>query len=206
MPTILQLKFNLTLISKDYFMQRYFYLLMMLFASGVFAQTGSADNGTVKQLLLIDSDGDGVDDTIDQCYKTPVNTLVNDKGCFILVQDLKTIRVNVNFASDSSVIEAKFFPEVKKVASFLNNNPSTRAIIEGHTDSDGSDEYNRSLSQRRAQAIAQLLVREYEIAPIRLTAVGFGESKPLVPNNSVDNMARNRRSVAIIRALQEKRL
>jgi outer membrane protein OmpA-like peptidoglycan-associated protein len=49
-------------------------------------------------------------------------------------------------------------------------------------------------------------VREYEIAPIRLTAVGFGESKPLVPNNSVDNMARNRRSVAIIRALQEKRL
>ncbi len=187
-------------------MQRYFYLLMMLFASGVFAQTGSADNGTVKQLLLIDSDGDGVDDTIDQCYKTPVNTLVNDKGCFILVQDLKTIRVNVNFASDSSVIEAKFFPEVKKVASFLNNNPSTRAIIEGHTDSDGSDEYNRSLSQRRAQAIAQLLVREYEIDPIRLTAVGFGESKPLVPNNSVSNMARNRRSVAVIRALQEKHL
>lgn len=187
-------------------MQRYFYLLMMLFASGVFAQTGPADSGTVKQLLLIDSDGDGVDDTIDQCYKTPVNTLVNDKGCFILVQDLKTVRMNINFASDSSVIETKFFPEVKKVASFLNDNPSTRAIIEGHTDSDGSDEYNRSLSQRRAQAIAQLLVREYEIAPIRLTAVGFGESKPLVPNNSVDNMARNRRSVAIIRALQEKRL
>lgn len=187
-------------------MQRYFYLLLMLFASGVFAQTGPADNGIVKQLLFIDSDGDGVDDTVDQCYKTPPNIRVNEKGCFILIKDLKNIRVNINFAIDSSVIETEFFSEVKKVASFLNDNPLTRAVIEGHTDNDGSEEYNRSLSQRRAQAIAQLLVREYEIDPIRLTAVGFGESKPLVPNNSVSNMARNRRSVAVIRALQEKHL
>jgi OOP family OmpA-OmpF porin len=206
MPMILHLKFNLKLISKDHYMQRYFYLLLMLFASGVFAQTGPADNAIVKQILFIDSDGDGVDDTVDQCYKTPPNTKVNEKGCFILIKDLKTIRVNINFAIDSSVIETEFFSEVKKVASFLNDNPLTRAVIEGHTDNDGSEEYNRSLSQRRAQAIAQLLVREYEIDPIRLTAVGFGESKPLVPNNSVSNMARNRRSVAVIRALQEKHL
>jgi OOP family OmpA-OmpF porin len=187
-------------------MQPYVCFLLMIFASSVFAQSDPANNGIVKQLLMIDSDGDGVDDSFDKCYKTPPNTPVNDVGCFITIKNLKTIRVNVNFAVDSSVIEAEFFPEVRKVASFLTDNPLTRAIIEGHTDSDGSDEYNKSLSQRRAQAIAQLLVSEYKVNPIRLTAIGFGENKPLVPNDSVANMAKNRRSVAVIRSLEERRL
>jgi OOP family OmpA-OmpF porin len=187
-------------------MQRYFCLLLILLTASVFAQTGPENDGIVKQLLFIDSDRDGVDDAIDECYKTPPNTKVNEKGCFLVTKDLKRIRVNVNFAVDSSFIETEFYPEVEKVAMFMKDNPLTRAVIEGHTDSDGSDAYNRGLSQRRAQAIAQLLVSKFGIEPIRLITVGFGESKPLVSNNSVSNKARNRRSIAVINSLQEKRL
>lgn len=186
-------------------MQRYFYLLLMFCSISVFAQTVPADDGIVKQLLFIDSDRDGVDDAIDECYRTPANTKVNAKGCFLLVKDFKSIRININFAVDSSEIEPEFYSEVEKVASFLKDNPLTRAVIEGHTDSDGSEEYNSLLSQRRAQAIARLLVLKYNIDVIRLTAVGYGEEKPVVPNSSVKNKSRNRRSVAVISTLQEKR-
>jgi OOP family OmpA-OmpF porin len=188
-------------------MQGCLYLVLLVFCSfSVFAQTGPADDGIVKQLLFIDSDSDGVDDAIDECYRTPANTKVNAKGCFLLIKDFKSIRININFAVDSSVIGAEFFSEVEKVANFLNDNPLTRAVIEGHTDSDGSEEYNRALSQRRAQAIARLIVAKYNVDVIRLTAIGFGENKPVVPNNSIKNKARNRRSVAVISTLQEKRL
>jgi OOP family OmpA-OmpF porin len=188
-------------------MQGCLYLVLLVFCSfSVFAQTGPADDGIVKQLLFIDSDRDGVDDAIDECYGTPANTKVNAKGCFLLIKDFKSIRININFAVDSSVIDAEFFSEVEKVANFLNDNPLTRAVIEGHTDSDGSEEYNRALSQRRAQAIARLIVAKYNVDAIRLTAIGFGENKPVVPNNSRENKARNRRSVAVISTLQEKRL
>ncbi len=188
-------------------MQRYFfYLLLSMCSLTAFAQTGPEANGIVRQLLFIDSDGDGVDDTIDDCYKTPPNTKVDERGCPLLVKDLKTIRININFDVDSSVVKPTYFAEVAKVARFLKNNPLTRATIEGHTDSDGSEAHNRGLSQRRAQAIAQLLVVKYNIDVVRLTAIGFGESKPLVPNNSIRNKARNRRSVAVIRSLKERRL
>jgi len=188
-------------------MQRYFiYSLLLICTSTAFAQTSPEANGIVKQLLFIDSDGDGVDDTVDRCYKTPPNTKVDERGCVLLIKDFKTIRININFDVASSNINPEHFSEVAKVAKFLKNNPLTRASIEGHTDSDGSDATNRELSQRRAQAISELLVAKYNIDSIRLTAIGFGESKPLVPNNSERNKARNRRSVAIIRSFKEKRL
>ena len=69
MPIILHLAFNLKLISKGHFMWRYISLLRMLFASGVFAQTGTADNAIVQQLLFIDSDGDSVDDAVISAVK-----------------------------------------------------------------------------------------------------------------------------------------
>ena len=187
-------------------MKRYFfYLLVLMFSSVALAQTAPEENGIVKQRLFIDSDDDGVDDTIDECYKTPPNTKVDEKGCFSLINDLKTIRINVKFDIDSSVIKPEFSEEIEKVAKFLKANPIARAVIEGHTDSDGSHAYNQALSQRRAQAIARALIIDHAIASIRLTAIGFGESKPLVPNNSLNNKAINRRSVAVIRSLTQSR-
>ena len=62
-------------------------MLLVFCSFSVVAQTGPADDGIVKQLLFIDSDRDGVDDAIDECYRTPANTKVNAKGCFLLIKD-----------------------------------------------------------------------------------------------------------------------
>ena len=74
----------------------------------------------------------------------------------------------------------------------LFRSPNTRIKISGHTDSDGDDRFNQSLSERRARSIVGYLV-DKGIENARLQAVGFGEKQPLVPNTSSKNKARNRR-------------
>jgi OOP family OmpA-OmpF porin len=65
--------------------------------------------------------------------------------------------------------------------------------IEGHADSTGPDAYNQKLSERRAKAVMAYLVNTVGIDPSRLTAVGYGESRPAYPNDTPENQAKNRR-------------
>jgi OOP family OmpA-OmpF porin len=180
-------------------------LLITTVLLGLSSAMALADEMLGKQYLPVDSDSDAVVDDKDECYKTEAGAAVDEIGCYLVVKDLKQMQLKINFAFDSSVVEPEYFSEVKKVADFLNANPLSRVTIEGHTDSDGSDQYNKRLSQRRAQAVAKVLVTEFDIKPIRVTAVGFGESRPLVANDSDANKFKNRRVVAALRSLKEKR-
>lgn len=81
---------------------------------------------------------------------------------------------------------------VSRIASVLRQCPAVGFTIEGHTDSDGPREQNVDLSQRRAQAVVTLLIAQ-GVGAARLRAEGFGPSRPLVPNDSAANKARNRR-------------
>lgn len=74
----------------------------------------------------------------------------------------------------------------------LKENPSLRVIVEGHTDSVGSDAYNLKLSERRAQAVENYLVRQ-GIDASRIETRGYGESKPISSNQTAEGRARNRR-------------
>ncbi len=82
-------------------------------------------------------------------------------------------------------------------ASIIDRHPGARLIIEGHTDDRGSAEYNRTLSTRRAQSVAAWLSR-HGIAGSRLQTVGYGKTKPRVPNTSEANRARNRRVEIVV--------
>jgi OOP family OmpA-OmpF porin len=84
------------------------------------------------------------------------------------------------------------------VSTFLKKYPDSTAVIEGHTDDVGSDEDNMSLSQRRAESVVSYLVSEYRIEPSRLQAVGYGESRPLVENDTEEGKRMNRRIGAVI--------
>jgi adhesin transport system outer membrane protein len=104
-----------------------------------------------------------------------------------------TYRIDVRFAFDSDKIEASYDKDLKDTAQYLTENPSIRAQVHGHSDSVGSEEYNQSLSLRRATAVRYSLINTYGINADRLEAIGHGESEPLAENSTRVGRAQNRR-------------
>jgi OOP family OmpA-OmpF porin len=98
----------------------------------------------------------------------------------------------INFAFDSAKIEPEFEPVLDVAADELNANPGVSVEVSGHTDATGPDDYNQSLSERRANSVVQYLVGK-GISADRLTAVGHGESQPVADNATRDGRAQNRR-------------
>jgi outer membrane protein OmpA-like peptidoglycan-associated protein len=109
------------------------------------------------------------------------------------------IRRQINFATDSDVIEASSTALLSEIADvMLRNTQITKVEIQGHTDNVGSADHNLDLSQRRADAVRRWLVEQGGVESSRLEAKGFGSTRPLVPNITPANRARNRRSQFII--------
>ncbi len=147
------------------------------FVTKVFLKQG--DDCSVR-----DSDGDGVNDCLDQCPDSPAGAKVNASGCWVLT--------NVLFDTDKATIKPVSYPELDDVVKVFNENSGLRVEVDGHTDSDGSDRHNMGLSQRRAEAVRAYLVG-HGIAGDRLTARGFGESMPVASNATAEGKALNRR-------------
>lgn len=131
-----------------------------------------------------DSDGDGVYDDADQCPETPRGAKVDARGCWVLT--------DIKFDSNKADIKPQYMDELDNAITVLKNNPGIKIVIEGHTDSAGSDEANLQLSERRARAVMDYMVGK-GIDSGRLTAKGHGESRPVAENNTAKGKARNRR-------------
>lgn len=104
----------------------------------------------------------------------------------------------INFDFDSAVIRRDAEPVLAALHAGLRNDPATSIGIEGHTSSEGSNEYNQALSERRAQAVVADLARR-GIAAARLTAIGVGEVRPIMSNNDENGRAMNRRVEVVCR-------
>ena len=96
------------------------------------------------------------------------------------------------FDTDSATLKPGAYPQLNRIARVLNDDPSTRILVKGHTDSRGSEAYNMELSQRRADAVRNALVQA-GVNPSRLTTIGYGESQPIVGENSPAAWQQNRR-------------
>ncbi|HOX82876.1 MAG TPA: OmpA family protein [Chryseolinea sp.] len=104
-----------------------------------------------------------------------------------------TVRLkNIYFDFDKTTLKKESFTELNKVVEFLKQNPSVEIEISGHTDSKGSDDYNLNLSQGRSQSVVDYLVSQ-GIESFRLTAHGYGETKPIDSNDTDAGRANNRR-------------
>lgn len=98
----------------------------------------------------------------------------------------------VNFAFNSSELTATAKNNLQKLAEVLKNNPDTNINVYGHTDSKGSDTYNQTLSEKRANAVADYLA-SLGVARNRMIASGLGESEPIDTNETDAGRAKNRR-------------
>lgn len=150
-----------------------------------------------------DIDKDGVVNELDQCPGTSASAKVDAVGCYILITEAKEIQLYVTFEDGSSFVSASSYDEIRNVADFMQEYPLTRVLLAGHTDSSGSAAYNQRLSLQRADAVALLLAQHFGITPNRIETVGYGESRPIYPNDTAVNRAANRRVTATVTALVE---
>jgi outer membrane protein OmpA-like peptidoglycan-associated protein len=109
-----------------------------------------------------------------------------------LAQTGRSITYGILFDTASDKIKPESEPTLTEVLTLLNAQPALNLGIEGHTDSQGADAYNQDLSQRRAQSVVAWLTAK-GIPPARLTALGFGKTKPVSDNASPQGRALNRR-------------
>ena len=151
----------------------------------------------------MDSDGDGVYDFQDKCASTPANVKVDGKGCPLTLEKTVEINLKVNFDSNSDVVKPQYFSEIKRVADFLSQYAGTNVVIEGHTDTMGAAAYNKALSQKRADAVAKVLVSRFNVSASRVTAIGYGEEQPIADESTREGLIANRRVVAKVSAKVE---
>ena len=149
-----------------------------------------------------DSDHDGVPDGIDKCPDTSPGLKVDKDGCSIEVTEKETelldtgmIRLqNINFETGKAELLPESKPLLDVVGQVLTRWPELRIEIGGHTNSRGSAAANQKLSEARVQAVLDYLLAAFPTMKREQFATkGYGESKPIAPNNTVDGMALNRR-------------
>lgn len=104
---------------------------------------------------------------------------------------------NIFFDVDKWDLKPESVTELNKLKEFLTNNASLKVELGGHTDSDGDDKHNMTLSDNRAKAVKEWLIKN-GIEASRLSHKGYGETKPIAPNDTPENKAKNRRTVVKI--------
>ena len=171
------------------------------------------------QDLLKDSDGDGVADKLDKCPGTEAGVKVDGSGCPLDVDadgipDSKdacptvkgTAQYNgcpppsemmpmgsaIQFEFDSSVLRTDAYPMLDKLSSDLKSNSSARIQLDGHASSEGTTEYNMTLSRDRANSVKTYLVNS-GVAASRISTTAFGESRPVASNATEEGRMQNRR-------------
>lgn len=112
--------------------------------------------------------------------------------------DLIIRLIGLTFPSGKETIRPEFFGLLATVQRAIRKFPNERLTIEGHTDSVGDDRYNENLSYKRAQAVKQYLIANMGLDESRITAVGYGESKPIASNETAEGKAQNRRIDIVI--------
>jgi OOP family OmpA-OmpF porin len=114
------------------------------------------------------------------------------------------LTIHVNFDFDKSVIRKVDLAELKKASEFVRKYPGSKVKLEGHTDSRGTEEYNQKLSEKRAEAVRQWLIKDGAAEKAKILATGYGELKPIAPNTTPDGKdnpegrAENRRVEVLI--------
>lgn len=150
----------------------------------------------------LDNDRDGIEDGTDRCAleAETINGVTDDDGCpdkgrsKVVVRGEKIVILEkVYFATGKDAILLRSFNVLKQVAAVLKANPHIQHVrIEGHTDDQGNDGANLDLSQRRANSVVAFVVKE-GVDPVRLKAVGYGETLPVDDNKNAKGRENNRR-------------
>ncbi len=147
-----------------------------------------------------DTDGDGVNDEEDKC---PTRSgPASNQGCPEIAKEvIEKVNIaakNVFFSTASFKLLPKSFKSLNEVVAIMKEDASLMIDIDGHTDSQGADEYNHTLSHNRAKAVSDYLISK-GVEESRLKSTGYGEEKPVADNATAAGRAKNRRTEMTVR-------
>ncbi|HEY1040300.1 MAG TPA: OmpA family protein [Bacteroidia bacterium] len=141
-----------------------------------------------------DGDGDGVADNEDRCPTTK-GTIAN-RGCPEMAKTdiikIELIASKIYFETNSAKLKLISNTQLDDLAEILKRNEGVNLSIEGHTDNVGEDDYNLTLSQKRTESVRDYLISK-GISSSRLSAIGYGETRPVADNKTAKGKAKNRR-------------
>ncbi len=147
-----------------------------------------------------DTDGDGVNDDDDKCVSRPGPA--SNQGCPEIakevIEKVNFAAKNVFFATGSFKLLPKSFASLKGVADLMKADESLMIDVDGHTDAQGTDVSNQTLSENRAAAVKDYLTSQ-GVAASRMVSTGYGETKPVADNATAAGRAKNRRTEMTVR-------
>ena len=150
--------------------------------------------GPVNQQGCPDTDGDGIADNVDKCPN--VAGIKEMKGCPAIHEDTKKLfekaLTGIQFETGSAVIKKSSYGILDQVVGVMEQNPEYNLEIHGHTDSQGDDAKNMTLSEKRAASVREYLTGK-GVDGARLRSFGHGETEPVEDNNTSAGRAKNRR-------------
>ena len=159
----------------------------------------------------LDSDRDGVYDYLDKCPGTPAGVKVDQNGCpppppqvqkaappaaspvEKAIVEKGRVKLNVEFDTNKAIVKPNYNSDINQLAIVMKKYTDLKITIEGHTDNVGGAKYNETLSRRRADAVKKILVDKHGIEASRLTAKGYGLTKPVATNDTKEGRQKNRR-------------
>lgn len=149
---------------------------------------------------LKDQDSDGVINARDNCPNTPLGSVVDNDGCPTQSEQDNIQDLHVLFEHDKSVIRPEYMAGIEKTANFMKSNSGLTLVLEGHASQVGSDEHNQALSQRRAAAVKEVMIKQYGIEASRVILKPFAASHPAIEGHNQQADAVNRRVVGSLLA------
>lgn len=167
--------------------------LNYFFSKGEPSKLCAPPQGITQQMKDM-TDYDKIEDMIVKHIPKEVTKVVVVDTCIKAGSNNSLVLYGVNFAFDRSNVLPESYPVLNRAVRLLNDNPKVKVEIEGYTDFVGSKEYNQKLSVERAESVKAYLVSK-GIKADRLTTVGYGESSPVVSNDTEEGRAMNRRIV-----------
>ena len=146
-----------------------------------------------EQQGLADGDRDGVIDARERCPDSAAGVLVDNDGCPQRQGMSYDFVLNIRFANDSAQINAEDSSGMALMAEHLRRDPAARISLSGHASAPGNTSHNQALSQARANAVREVLIRDYGIAAERIELAAYGADQPVATGQGEEVDRLNRR-------------
>lgn len=163
----------------------------------------SKDSAIVNGMIMIPEEGEvhvvvGADGYVPKGFSPEEDEEGREITLTKLERGQNFIIDDITFETDSAYLKRNSLPVLKQLLAILDKNPKLNLEIGGHTDNQGTTQYNQNLSEKRADAVAEYLIKN-GISPERISSTGYGESKPLATNETNEGREKNRRTEFVFR-------